>query len=93
MDHETEDKIIGGKLTLRQGLYLSVTVIYFASVFLYHEVYTPMWLAFKISSSTIILTTCLLLAFVKRKDYYLDHYYFKKFRFLLRNKSAVYRKY
>lgn len=92
-DQETEDKIIGGKYTMRQGLYLMIMIMIPAWLFLANSNFQPSAIIIKIVVSIIVTVICLRAAFKKVSVYYWDYYLIKKFKFNRRKKATVYRKY
>lgn len=92
-DHETEDKVIGGKLTLRKFVYVSIAFMYASYMFFFNLNFSPVILIVKIVTSLFIIIACLMLGFIKVDIYYLDRYLIKRFTYKRNRKIAIYRKY
>lgn len=93
MDHETEDKVIGGVFTLRKGIYIALGFCYVSYMFFFNLNFSPMILTLKIITSVIVVVICFAFGFIKKDIYYLDRYLIKKINYKRHRKIAVYRKY
>jgi hypothetical protein len=92
-DQETEDKIIGNKYTGRQGIYLAIMFIYPSWMFFTDANFSIPMIIFKVVTSIVIMLYCYKFAFHKISIYYYDYYLIKKYKYIRKNKIAVYRKF
>lgn len=93
-----EDKLLGGKLTLRQGAYyLGVILIAFWAFGNYQGYMYPRFnvgvFLFRVFLVVVSLIIATLFAFIKvREVYYLDKYLLKAIVYSLRKKITVYKR-
>lgn len=94
---KVEDKIIGGKLTQKQGLYIGSIVVLFLFLFILNDNYIDEGNIKAVILRLIILSAysipACIFAFYKKDIYNLDEYLYLKFKFKNRNKKIIYEKY
>lgn len=94
---KVEDKIIGGKLTQKQGLYLGSIVVLFLFLFILNDNYIDEGNTRAVVIKLIVLITysipICILAFYKKDIYDLDEYLYMKIRFKNRERKTIYEKY
>ena len=92
-DKEIEDKVIGGKYTLRQGIYLMLMFIVPSWLFFADSNFSAFAIIIKIVVTLFVLIICSKAAFQKVSGYYWDYYLIKKYKFKRRKKTIIYRKF
>ena len=85
-DIKREEKIFGGYLSLRQVIYLMMTIASFG-IFAFH---IP--IVFKILFVMLFATFFLLCAFLKIGEQNFDKFFFYAFKYVFRKKDFVYRR-
>lgn len=94
---KVEDKIIGGKLTHKQGLYIGSIVVLFLFLFILNDNYINEGNIRAVVIKLFILITysipICILAFYKKDIYDLDEYFYMKIKFKNRKKKIIYEKY
>lgn len=102
-EEEIEDKVVGGYLSVRQFLWLSIPVLTLLTLFLWEKSYIIVSdTAIKVNIVSIIIRIIITvisliggvcLAFLKRKSINLDEYLFGKFLFKARQTLFLYEKF